>query len=114
MQNILLNILIAFIVLLISTGLYCLLIMFFYRYRAGGACLCLRCGRSERMKQYAHEPRIRTRTSYLLYCGLLPGFFYYIWTSRFCLCPHCLNVASYAELSGRRVDMPRKKRRRRS
>jgi hypothetical protein len=116
MQNILLDIFFTYIALLVVTGLYGLYCLVLLRYRSRKACLCTRCGRSERMKPYGHESRIQTRTSYLLYCGILPGILYYIWTSRFYLCPHCLNVASSAELHGRQlaVATPPKRRRRRS
>jgi hypothetical protein len=107
-------ILVTYAVLLLLTGLYALLVMMQLRFRSKKSCLCPRCGRSERMKPYGHDARIKTRTAYLLYCGLVPGIIHYIWISRFYLCPHCLNVSSTDELDGRQVVKSVKKRRRRS
>ncbi len=114
MPTILLDILLIYLLTLVATGCYALLLMVLLRYRSRKAFLCPRCGRLERLKPYGHESRVQTRTSYLLYCGILPGILHYIWISRFYLCPHCLNVASSSELHGERGAAPPRKKRRRS
>ncbi len=114
MPHFLITFFLIYLLILVVTGFAALVTMLLFRFRSRNSCICPRCGRSERMKPYGNDPRIRTRIAYLLYLGIVPGIIYYIWISRFHLCPHCLNVSTSDQLDGRQVVRSGRKRRRRS